>query len=53
LGGPKVNLPAALDTVLVMTETHEVTLVYRATHFTKREQLPLYWIEESDYEIDW
>ncbi len=53
LGGSKVTLPAALDTVLVMTESEEVTLVYRATHFTKKSELPLYWVEESPYDVAW
>jgi len=53
VGGPKVVIPASLDLVFVETELDQVTLLYRATHMTKRDYLPIDWVAQSPYSIDW
>jgi hypothetical protein len=50
-GEPKVVLPAALDLVFVETELDQVTLLWRATHFTKKEHIPMEWLYGTDYDI--
>lgn len=53
LGEGALKIPGSLDLLLVETELEQVTLVYRATHFSKREHLPLDWIERSPYSVAW
>ena len=52
-GGPKVVIPGSLDLVFVETDIDQITLLYRATHMSKREHLPLDWIAQSPYSVDW
>jgi hypothetical protein len=53
LGEGKLVLPASVDLLFVEPELGQLTLVWRATHLTKREHLPIDWIERSPYEIEW
>ncbi len=53
VGDSVVVLPAAVDLVLVEAEQREVTMLWRATHMHKKEHLPLYWIEQTEYSIAW
>jgi hypothetical protein len=52
LAEPKVVLKAALDTVFVETEKDQVTLVWRASHFTRRTlPLPFDWDDQSEASV--
>ncbi|HSN97543.1 MAG TPA: DUF2169 domain-containing protein [Candidatus Nanopelagicales bacterium] len=50
---PALEVPASLDLVLVEADLARVTLLFRATMFRKRERLPMYWVEQSEYRIAW
>jgi hypothetical protein len=53
LGESKVVIPASVDLLFVEPDLAQLTLVWRATYMTKRDHLPLDWVEKSPYEIDW
>ena len=53
VGDPKVVLPSSLDLVFVEPDAEQVTLVWRATHLTRRPHLVPDWIEKSEYAIEW
>ena len=53
LGAAKVVLPASVDLVFAEPELRQIAVVWRATHMTKREHLPLDWVSKSPYDVVW